>query len=238
MCPGRLAMTQARWGVVPLDRDLGSTSTGIGSRHGGPPIGDSRAIADGSGWFVSVDWASETHQVAVFDARGTVIGERAFPHGGGLGALCDWVLAMTGSPAAAIAVAIEVPHGPVVETLPERGFLVPAINPKQLDRFRDRFTVAGAKDDRLDSRVLGDSLRTDRHCFRPVRPATHEIPDSSLAGAPDPPHRCRRNAAHLAPDAHLGRRRHDRGRGSWTRSAPNSPVPRRPSRGNAKSSAT
>ncbi len=40
------------------------------------------------------------------------------------------------------------------------------INPKQLDRFRDRFTVAGAKDDRLDGRVLGDSLRTDRHCFR------------------------------------------------------------------------
>ena len=127
-------------------------------------------MADDLGWFVGVDWASETHQVALLDARGTVIGERAFPHGGGgLGALCDWLLAMTGAPAAAIAVAIEVPHGPVVETLLERGFPVHAINPKQLDRFRDRFTVAGAKDDRLDSRVLGDSLRTDRHCFRPLR---------------------------------------------------------------------
>jgi hypothetical protein len=28
----------------------------------------------------------------------------------------------------------------------ERGFCVYAINPKQLDRFRDRFTVAGAKE--------------------------------------------------------------------------------------------
>jgi transposase len=41
-----------------------------------------------------------------------------------------------------------------------------AINPKQLDRFRDRFTVAGAKDDSRDALVLGNSLRTDRHAFR------------------------------------------------------------------------
>jgi RNA polymerase sigma factor (sigma-70 family) len=58
-----------------------------------------------------------------------------------------------------------VPHGPVVETLLERGFSVHAVNPKQLDRFRDRFTVAGAKDDRRDAHVLADALRTDGHCF-------------------------------------------------------------------------
>jgi transposase len=118
-------------------------------------------------WFAGVDWASEIHQVVLVDAHGTVTGERTFPHGGeGLGAMCDWILTTSGTEAKAIGVAIEVPHGPVVETLMERGFQVHAINPKQLDRFRDRFTVAGAKDDRLDGRVLGDSLRTDRHCFR------------------------------------------------------------------------
>ena len=118
-------------------------------------------------WFVGVDWARETHQVCVLDAAGVMLGERAFAHGGaGLADLCDWVLATTGAEAGAIAVAIEVPHGPVVETLLERGFQVYAVNPKQLDRFRDRFTVAGAKDDRRDAHVLGDSLRTDRHCFR------------------------------------------------------------------------
>ena len=53
-------------------------------------------MADDLGWFVGVDWASETHQVALLDAHGTVIGERAFPHGGaGLGALWDWFLATT-----------------------------------------------------------------------------------------------------------------------------------------------
>ena len=44
--------------------------------------------------------------------------------------------------------------------------MVYSINPKQLDRFRDRFTVAGAKDDSLDAYVLADSLRTDMPRFR------------------------------------------------------------------------
>jgi transposase len=48
----------------------------------------------------------------------------------------------------------------------DRGVAVFAINPKQLDRFRDRFSPAGAKDDRRDALVLASSLKTDRHCFR------------------------------------------------------------------------
>ena len=71
-----------------------------------------------------------------------------------------------------VAVAIEMPRGAIVETLLEQGFEVFAINPKQLDRFRDRHTVAGAKDDRRDALVLADSLRTDPQRFRPVRLST------------------------------------------------------------------
>jgi transposase len=124
-------------------------------------------MTDDARWFAGIDWASQTHQVCLIDGGGNIIGEHAFAHGGaGLAELCAWLLAMTGAEPAAIAIAIEVPHGPIVETLLERGFRVYAVNPKQLDRFRDRFTVAGAKDDRRDAHVLGDSLRTDRHCFR------------------------------------------------------------------------
>jgi len=124
-------------------------------------------MTDDARWFAGVDWASQAHQACLIDAGGKISGERSFAHGGdGLAEFCNWLLAMTEAQAAAIAVAIEVPHGPIVETLLERGFPVYAINPKQLDRFRDRFTVAGAKDDRRDAHVLSDSLRTDRHCFR------------------------------------------------------------------------
>ena len=48
-------------------------------------------------------------------------------------------------------------------------------NPKQLDRFRDRFSPAGAKDDRRDARVLADALRTDGHAFRRLDQAAPEI---------------------------------------------------------------
>ena len=45
-----------------------------------------------------------------------------------------------------------------------------SINPKQLDRFRDRFSPSGAKDDRRDAQVLTSSLRTDPSAFRKVEP--------------------------------------------------------------------
>jgi transposase len=120
-------------------------------------------------WFAGVDRGSEKHQVCLLDAAGKVVGERAFAHdGAGLAALCNWLVSVAGHPGAA-AVAIEVPHGPVVDALLDRGFAVHAINPKQLDRLRDRFSVAGAKDDRRDARVAAAGLRTDPHLFRPLQ---------------------------------------------------------------------
>ena len=58
----------------------------------------------------------------------------------------------------------------LVDTLLEQGFAVFAMNPKQLDRFRDRFTAGGAKDDRRDAHAAADALRTDRRAFRRVHP--------------------------------------------------------------------
>jgi transposase len=118
-------------------------------------------------WFVGIDWATQSHCVCLLDVEGRPVGQREFAHGGaGLAELRGWLLEQTRAAPGQIAVAIETPHGPVVEMLLEHGFVVFAINPKQLDRFRDRFTVAGAKDDRRDAHVLGSSLRTDRAAFR------------------------------------------------------------------------
>lgn len=121
-------------------------------------------------WLVGIDWATQKHQVCVLDVSGRVVGERQFSHeGAGLSELCSWVLEQTKAPPEQIAVAIETSHGPIVEVMLERGFQVYSINPKQLDRFRDRFTVAGAKDDSRDAHVLGDALRTDRRAFRRLK---------------------------------------------------------------------
>ena len=126
--------------------------------------------------FVGIDWASTEHQVCLTGTGEPI--QRAFAHDAvGIGAMVDWLCAQAGQPDQ-VAIAIETPHGPVVEALMDRGIAVFAINPKQLDRFRDRFSPAGAKDDRRDALVLASSLRTDRHCFRRVEaldPAVVEL---------------------------------------------------------------
>jgi transposase len=121
-------------------------------------------------WLVGIDWAVDVHQVCLMDHAGHRRLERAVKHTADeVHDFVEWLLAQTGSEPSRIAVAIETPRGTLIDTLIERGFPVFAINPKQLDRFRDRFTVAGAKDDRRDALVLADSLRTDAHAFQQVR---------------------------------------------------------------------
>lgn len=145
-----------------------SASTGIGGGHGGSWLELEEDLINQRRWYVGVDWASESHHVFLTDDDGQKLAERSFKHGGeGLAEMATWLMATSGaSEASQIQVAIEVPHGPVVETLIERAFKVHAINPKQMDRFRDRYTLAGAKDDSRDAQVMASALRTDPRCFR------------------------------------------------------------------------
>jgi hypothetical protein len=105
---------------------------------------------------VGVDWGSEAHVVCLLSPEGRRLEECRVPHTGA--GLAEWRarLQQRVSEPARIAVAIEVPHGAVVDMLLEHGCHVYALNPKQLDRFRDRHSVAGAKDDRRDAFVGAD----------------------------------------------------------------------------------
>jgi Transposase len=76
-------------------------------------------------WFAGVDWGSERHQACFLD-EGNIVAEREFAHSGaGLAELGDWLLSIAGA-ASTVAVAIEVPHGPVVDSLVDRGFVLQA----------------------------------------------------------------------------------------------------------------
>ena len=116
-----------------------------------------------------IDWASDHYDLCVVDESGTAVGKKRVEHSGdGIRECIEWVLQMAGGDASSIAIAIEVPHGAMVESLIENNLAVFALNPKQMDRFRDRHTVAGAKDEDLDAFVMADSLRTDQRCFHRV----------------------------------------------------------------------
>lgn len=120
--------------------------------------------------YAGIDWGDESHQVCLLDGKDRSPRQRSFEHSGrGLSALVTWLLELAHTRPERVAVALEVPRGPVVDALLQRGITVFALNPKQLDRFRDRYTVAGAKDDRRDALVLADSLRTDEAAYRRIR---------------------------------------------------------------------
>jgi transposase len=55
------------------------------------------------------------------------------------------------------------------------GYTVYPINPKAVDRYRDRYKTSGVKSDEFDACVLANILRTDRSRFQPI------LSDSELA---------------------------------------------------------
>ena len=118
-------------------------------------------------YFVGVDWGSKAHQLCIVDRVGSICAQRSFEHSGrGLRHMAAWIWDVTECSQQQVGIAIETPRGPVVESLLGAAFKVYSINPKQLDRLRDRFSLAGAKDDRLDAQVLAESVRLDRHLLR------------------------------------------------------------------------
>jgi transposase len=127
-------------------------------------------------WYLGIDWGSAEHHLCLLDASGHVCGTRAVAHTAvAVHEALQWVRQRTGAVPEAVAVGLETPRGALVDTVLEQGFAVFALNPKQLDRFRDRFTAAGAKDDRRDAHAVADALRTDRRAFRAVRPDDPQV---------------------------------------------------------------
>lgn len=122
---------------------------------------------------VGIDWGSESHQVCRLDGE-EAPKQRSFPHTGeGLKALVEFV-AGGEIDCEQIVVAIEVNHGAVVEALLAKGLRIHPIHPKLLDRLRDRFSLAGAKDDRRDAFVLASCVESDAHAFRKIEAGNEE----------------------------------------------------------------
>jgi transposase len=115
-----------------------------------------------------IDWASEVHVACVLDGDGAVTGRFSFTHDAA--AIRSMVRRL--SAAGVGGVAIERGDGPVVEELLEAGLAVFVVPSRQVKGLRTRYGSAGNKDDRFDAYVLADTLRTDGHRWKPLRPDT------------------------------------------------------------------
>ena len=91
-------------------------------------------------WFAGIDLGDHKHHVHLIDAAGAVLGRTSFSHGGrGIAQLLSWLVDKTGADPGSVGVALEVPHGAVVDGLLDRGFATFAVNPKQADRGRELY---------------------------------------------------------------------------------------------------
>lgn len=118
--------------------------------------------------YCGIDWAEHHHDVAVVDADGAVLAQRRISDDvAGFTALTE-ILCAHVEDLTQVEVALETDRGLLVAALRGAGYRVFAINPKVVDRYRDRYAVSGAKSDRVDALVLANLLRTDRDRHRPL----------------------------------------------------------------------
>ena len=117
--------------------------------------------------YCGIDWAEGHHDIALVDQDGHQLAElRISDDSAGFHALLE-LLARHGDTADnLIPVAIETPRGLLVACLRATGREIYAINPLAAARYRDRGSVARAKSDAADARMLANILRTDRHAHR------------------------------------------------------------------------
>ena len=121
-------------------------------------------------YYLGVDWADEFDQVWVSDADGNKVTEmKVLQNAPGLSDFGRW-LHERKAQAIELWAAIEKPHGRIVDFLLNHGVVVYPVNPKALDRARDRFRMSQSKSDSFDAYVLADFLRTDHARLRALEP--------------------------------------------------------------------
>ena len=127
--------------------------------------------------FVGHDWAEDHHDVMLLDEAGERLASARLGEGVDGVARFHALVAERVDEAEEVVIGTETDRGLFVGALVAAGYRVFAVNPKAVDRYRDRHRVAGGKSDAADAKVLADLVRTDRHLHRPV------AADSELAEA-------------------------------------------------------
>jgi transposase len=121
--------------------------------------------------YVGIDWADDHHDICCTDDTATTLVQCQIAHNTEGFATLHAQIAKHQTNPAAVLVALETTRGLLVYDLLRQGYQVYAINPKAVNRYKDRHVLSAAKDDRLDALAMAHLLRTDRHRFKPLAPA-------------------------------------------------------------------
>jgi transposase len=121
--------------------------------------------------FIGDDWAEAHHDVEIEDEAGRVLARRRLPEGVAGFTMLHELVAEHLDPTAEpdqVLVGIETERGPWVQALLAAGYVVFAINPLQVARYRERHSPSGAKSDAADAHLLAEIVRLDRTHHRRI----------------------------------------------------------------------
>ncbi len=131
-------------------------------------------------YYLGVDWADEFHQVWVSDTEGKKVAEITIEQSvKGLSEFGRW-LHERKAEGIELWASIEKPHGRIVDFLLDHGVVVYPVNPKALDRARDRFRMSQSKSDSFDAYVLAEFLRTDHVHLRALEPDSEQAQELKM----------------------------------------------------------
>lgn len=131
-------------------------------------------------YYIGVDWGDRLHQVYVSDEEGKKVKETKVAETiEGLAEIGRWLDEKRGEEFELWA-AIEKPAGRIVDFLLDHGVAVYPVNPKAIDRVRDRYRMSDSKSDAFDAYVLAEFLRSDHVHLKALRPSSQKAQELKL----------------------------------------------------------
>jgi transposase len=129
---------------------------------------------------IGVDFGEWKHSICIVGDDGRKLEECEVEHSGAqLVGLCARL--QRGAHGEPVRVGIERPNGALVELFKGFGFSVFAINPKQIDHWRQFESGSSAKDDRRDAYAIADALRRKPEAFQRLHESGPEVEAMRLA---------------------------------------------------------
>lgn len=118
--------------------------------------------------YVGIDWADDHHDVHVTDDSAKPLDSFTIAHShSGMKELKERLEKFSTDPEN-ILVAVEYHQGLLIYSLLDDRYQVYPINPKVMERYRDRYRMSSSKSDPKDAMVLANILRTDLHLYKPL----------------------------------------------------------------------
>jgi len=131
-------------------------------------------------YYLGVDWADQEHEVWVCDEVGKKVAAMKVKQTvEGMSEFGRWLHERRGE-GSELWAAIEKPEGRIVDFLLDHAVVVYPMNPKAVDRARDRFRTSQSKSDPFDARVLAEFLRTDHAHLKALLPSSEEAQELKM----------------------------------------------------------